>query len=316
MSNGQACCAITSGFLCCVGLLLTVILVPLSMKRVDEGDVGLRYDNLPNKLYSEPLEPALHTLRPDTVVFTYPTRFETFDINDFTVMTSDGATVQVDVSVQYTVDTTKLVESITTYGKLKRVVNYIILHAKRALYETAVTIPAIEFTENRGAVEFNFSSAIGASMTVNESSSFTIIGQFQFRNFVYQADFQKAVNAKQQTKQRIQIVENEREAIITSAETELQKTIKAVEIQLNDAIARQDTLVAEANQNKEAILERWNQQAISTAKELDNLGYRQTVYNSTTNTSNVVVDFESYIVYKFKTLPGESNNAIVNVNKL
>ena len=60
------------GGLCCFGLLLMVILIPVSIKNVAQDEYAIRYDNLKNQVFTDVYTEGKYVCTPQTKMFVYP----------------------------------------------------------------------------------------------------------------------------------------------------------------------------------------------------------------------------------------------------
>lgn len=280
---------IFAGFLL---LIVFITLLALSLQKVNEGEQAIRYDEISNTLYDQILEPKIHALNPDSRLIRYPTKYEDSNI-EMICRTHDGAEIQLSITFQFNYDSSKLIDSFLTIGEKEDNDRYMNYYARAAIYETCSHHDAVNFTEARGLIEFDMSNSVSAVM--NKTN--THMGQFQLRNFIYPEAFQVAVNSKQQTRQRIEVVRRERNATITAAETELIQSQQRVEIQINDANAEAERLLREADSAVQTILAQWNQTILATDAEINNLD----------------LTFEEYIDYLNKLIIGSAHRGIIQI---
>lgn len=284
-------------------VITVIVLAALSFPKVEEGQQAIRYDDVSNKLHRNILSPGIHTVQPDTILFSYPTKFESSDL-EMICRTYDGIEIDLSITFQYTFVGSELAESYLVIGEINDNVAYMNSHAKYAIYETCSHYYAVNFTDSRALIEFNMSEAVeNIMLPPNENTTrmvgntHTRMGQFQLRNFAYPESFQTAVNSKQQTQQRISVVSRERVATLTNAETLLIQAQQRVQIQINNANAEAERFIREANLAAETTLSVWNQTGIAIDSEMTNLD----------------LDFDEYINYKMQTLMGDAHRGIIQL---
>lgn len=291
-NNRQYCGCAFATFIGCSLALITIVLLALSLPKVNEGEQAIRYDDVSNKLHSDILSPGIQVVQPDSILIRYPARFENTDL-EMTCRTQDGIEIELSLTFQYTYIASKLVQSYLVLGEKDANDNYMILHVKSVIYETCSRYKAVNFTESRGLIEFDMSNSVKDIMNYTN----TQLGQFQLRNFVYPIAFQNAVNAKQQTRQQIEIVQRQRAATITTAQTGLIQAIQRVEIQINNANAEAERLIREATLAAQTTIATWDQTILSIDAEMTNLG----------------LTFEEYVNYLNNLLIGSAHKGIVRV---
>ena len=87
--------------LCSIGILLTVILIPLSIFDVEQEEYALKYDgltkNLDNKVYDE----GKYLFTPETELFIYNKIVVTIELKDLVCLASDGVQITMNIDYQY-----------------------------------------------------------------------------------------------------------------------------------------------------------------------------------------------------------------------
>jgi regulator of protease activity HflC (stomatin/prohibitin superfamily) len=293
--NGEMKCILFSilGF---SAALIIIVCTAMSAKTIEEGQQGVRFDDITATLYDKIYQPGLHWMLPDTEVFEYPTRFESIPLT-MTCKTNDGVEIEIDNIYQTNFIANELPESFQDLGNKERNLAYLSLHARWALYLTCSKFLAVNFTESRGLVSFNMSNEVQDIMLPENGNTHTAMSQFQLRNFIYPQTFQDAVNSKQQTEQQIEIKLQEREQIITAATTDLIQAEQRVTIQLNDAEATRQRLLRQANETATTVQAQWQQKILALDAEKFNLG----------------LNFSEFTDYKMNILVGDANGAVVSI---
>ena len=96
-----------------VGVIL-IIIAFMCIERVPQGTVGVVYS--PKGVKQETLSPGWHVVAPMNKVNEYPTRTQTISYKDMNVSTSDGKNLNLDIDVNYKVDSSKAVELFNRFG--------------------------------------------------------------------------------------------------------------------------------------------------------------------------------------------------------
>lgn len=291
--NGAAKCTICT---ITIVIIVTITLLVLSIQRVEEGQQAVRLDDVSNTLHDRIYQPGLHTLQPDSKFFSYPTKFESINLN-MVCRSKDGIEIDIQTTYQINFIGKELPESFLNLGEKESNLNYLSLHARAALYETCSMFNAVNFTEQRALVEFNMSEAVELIMTTDYGNTHTTMGQFQLTNFEYPEDFQSAVNSKQETRQQIDVKLQEREQVVTEATTNQIRAQQAVTIQINDALATKEQLLRRANETASTVLAQWDQTILELDAEKTNIG----------------LTFEEFLNYKIDLLIGDASNAVVSI---
>merc|ERR1712216_79764 len=112
-------CYACFGCICCIGILLTIILLPLSFNRLEFYEAGLKKQKSTGKVdMSETWTAGNHLIGPDYEFMKFPASFQLFD-QRISVWTKSGdqdagATVNIDISFIYKLRTQDLGK---LYGK-------------------------------------------------------------------------------------------------------------------------------------------------------------------------------------------------------
>ena len=89
-----------AGCLCGIGVLLTVILIPVSLNSVEYDEYAIRYDDLENIVHEDVYTEGKYVMTPQTVLFKFSNLVKKKEI-DIVCLTANGIEVQLDVDVQY-----------------------------------------------------------------------------------------------------------------------------------------------------------------------------------------------------------------------
>ena len=97
-----------------VGVIVLFVIAILCIERVPQGTVGVVYS--PKGVKDNTLSPGWHVVAPMNRVNEYPTRTQTISYKDMNVSTSDGKNLNLDIDVNYKVDSSKAVELFNRFG--------------------------------------------------------------------------------------------------------------------------------------------------------------------------------------------------------
>jgi regulator of protease activity HflC (stomatin/prohibitin superfamily) len=86
-----------------LGLLLMVILMPLSFHRVNFDEVAVSYDKVSRELGTKILREGLHDLGPSGSLIVLKTTQRTASAENLKALTNDGMLVNLDIQVSYTI---------------------------------------------------------------------------------------------------------------------------------------------------------------------------------------------------------------------
>jgi len=95
-------------------LFVAFIIAIMSVERIPQGHVGVVYT--PSGVKDNTLSPGMHMIAPLSKVNEYPVRTQTITYKDMSVATSDGKNLDLDIDVNYRVDSSKAVDLFNRFG--------------------------------------------------------------------------------------------------------------------------------------------------------------------------------------------------------
>lgn len=229
-----------------IGLLLTVILVPLSYSRVEYYEIALVRDKITGVVNTETTYySGLHSIGPSFEFLKFPSTQETLFLKDVSVFSlsdgnSGGTTVYIDLAIQYRIDDENLGLLYKKTGlNYKNLVRDI---STTSIKDTAARFSADDYLLRREFIEKSFRGDVEIKL----NNIYMTLTGFQLRKIRFSAQFEdkklKAAIQRLLVKQR----EFEQESkIIRSKTGEEVKRIK------NDA----DSIVKFANAQSTGIVE-------------------------------------------------------------
>ncbi len=143
---------VTLGIITFVGVILLVVLLPLSIKHVNNGQYAIVYHDVSNHVEDRVLSEGRHVLTPDNHLYKFTRKFITSD-TPITCLSNDGLYISVVPVIQYQLNKGRLLSSFRNLGeqgKIKRYTNAIIESSTR---DACSLFTAEKFYTNRGDVE-------------------------------------------------------------------------------------------------------------------------------------------------------------------
>ena len=98
--NNRKCILSMIGCICCIGVLLTVILIPVSLKSVEYNEYAIRYDDLTKTIYPDLYLEGKYVFTPETKLFKFSSLVQKMSI-ELSCLTSNGVNVELYVDIQY-----------------------------------------------------------------------------------------------------------------------------------------------------------------------------------------------------------------------
>lgn len=206
------------GGLCCVGFLLMIILIPVSIKNVAHDEYAIRYDDLTNQIHTDVYTEGKYVCTPQTTMFVYPNTIQKLSL-DFDCLSSNGIEMYVEVDIQYQIPKNEVFEIFDEFGENNNLLSYLKLIAADSVRDSCGRYSAQNFYEVRAEIQSTIQSDMNVT-AVNSQSHVEII-TVVLSNFEFPAGLDSAIRDKRASENDIQIAENERAGAITEAETTL-----------------------------------------------------------------------------------------------
>jgi SPFH domain / Band 7 family len=208
------------------GLLLTVILVPLSLSSVEYYEYGLVQSRTGKVDTSYTYTSGRHLIGPVSKFLTYPADSHLVSLHELSVFSSGGSNESIGVSFKVDVDFTYLLNK-DEIGVLHEQLassyqNVIESRAKDAIKNSGTSVPFLSYFRDRKAVEQQFRLAVEARWAQKPSVHCTL-DQF----FLGRIQIPDTVAAKQ-LESKVQNERNDMESFLQQAQLEREYT--AVEV--------------------------------------------------------------------------------------
>lgn len=238
-----------------IGLLLLIVLLPLSIKKVSDDEYALNYRKVPRRIDGGILGEGRHTLQPDSKLITVPSKaqIQRFDSH---CLTKDGVYVYVNVRVPTLVIKNNVFDIFYEFDDYDNLEAYINLVVYDAVLDACSNVTAVEFRD-RGYTEGIIITEVGQSLIIS-MTYVTSEGTSTLDNYRYPSLLESALNKEQSTKEQIQIELNQREEKIISANTELQKALIKKQQTINSATKEAEGVLFEAEELARAEEAQWN----------------------------------------------------------
>jgi regulator of protease activity HflC (stomatin/prohibitin superfamily) len=136
-------------FVVVVGLLLMVILLPLSLQRLGVNEVGIKYDKVTRSLGSKILREGLHDVGPSGTLLTFETSQRDATFTKLVVLSSDALRINVTVVVTYSLNTSHIFQILEDFGSQSVHDDFIEDISRTAIYDTAAATSANDFYTRR-----------------------------------------------------------------------------------------------------------------------------------------------------------------------
>ncbi len=193
----------------------------LSFEIVDYNEYALLQNDITREIQPEVYEEGLYPVGIFSSFIKFPSTWQTIefspaeDANDIAIhtRTEDGLALTIDISFQYQLNKTHLLDMYGQYGIEYE--EYFAKVARGVLRDVASEYDALEFFYNRTTI----TSAMLDALITKEDAFFIEIGEFQLRDVDLPDTFEAAIEAVEVAKQEIKIAEYEQQAAVIRANT-------------------------------------------------------------------------------------------------
>ena len=235
-----------------IGILLTVILIPMSIKKVDHDQYAIRYNDLTKNVNSKIYEEGKYLLKPETEMFYYNKIVKTIPF-EMICLSQDGINIKMNIDVQYLLDKKSLFDIFWEYGKEDNLKELLVDVIQDSVRDVCGKYNATDFPDKRDGIQSDMQQSLTNDFELTKT--YSKIQYLQLVNYVFPDSLNNAIDSKQTAQQDIEKAKNERKGKLTTA-----KTKQSV------AEANARVLIDQANGNAQIILTKAEEQKISTIK--------------------------------------------------
>ena len=147
-------------FVVVCGLLLLVILLPLSLQRVSYNEVAIRYDKVSRDLGTKLLREGLQDVGPSGTLLTFETSQRDASFIGFSALTSDGLQISLSIVVTYSINVSFVFNILNDFGNQQAHDVYIYSVCADAIYTTTSMTSTNDFYLKRQTFQQNLQNAI------------------------------------------------------------------------------------------------------------------------------------------------------------
>ena len=286
-------------FSCCIifsiGILLTVILVPVSIRDINHEDYGIRYEGLTKKVVNKIYGEGKYVFEPQTEIFKYNKVQGTISFqneNLLECLSKDGIIIYASIVYQYQLRKEELFKIFWEFGTEDRLKELFTSVSKDSIRNVISRYEAIQFYSERSTIESEIQNQLTQDFIT--SSTHADITFLQLVNYEFPEVLDDAIKEKQRGEQDLDTAINEREGALTQVETELliaqvdaeKRNIQAltesekiilyaetqVEIILNKAEAEANVILINGESMAISTRELWEKRFIYYETIRDNMG--------------------------------------------
>jgi len=205
----------------CVLLLLTIIMIACSLETIDSTEIALHYNTPQCILGTEVATEGLKGKAPfgEYLIWPRTTKTQSETLN---CLSQDGVVVTTQIAYQYTVDAKQLRYLILNYKTYENWQSYLSVNARTGIRNACTKHTALEYQTRRAAVQADMLTYLKARIT--QGKMHAIITDLQLTQVDRPAAYEAAVDAKENARNNIEKVKNNKAQQMTQAKTNLLKT--------------------------------------------------------------------------------------------
>jgi len=197
-------------------VILSIILIACSVETIDSTEMGIAYNAPQAVLDSEVKEEGLHGKPPFGYYILWPRTHQTMH-QTLSGMSKDGVVVSVEVAFQYKVTENKLMPLTMDYKTFDFYEKILKLKSRSGIRNACMKYMAQEFQTKRAAVQVSMEEDVTTRLV--EGGMHAIIFDLQLTSVDRPPSYELAVDAKENAKNQIDLVTNQRNQKITAAKT-------------------------------------------------------------------------------------------------
>lgn len=214
------------------GILLLIILLSLTVQTVEQTEYAIGYDNYTME-FTEIYTQGRYVTRVGEYLIRLPRTLEEYDAR-LTCLTKDKVLVTLDVAMQYQYDKSQLIETVLKKFDGKDNYNtFITNRATSSILDACLKYNAEEYYTIRGSIDIAMYDELVA--VINNDNIGAKVEFFQLVNIEFPQEFSDAIVQKQTVQQEALTATNNRQSILTNAQTALYEAQRTAAITLINA---------------------------------------------------------------------------------
>jgi regulator of protease activity HflC (stomatin/prohibitin superfamily) len=243
---------VVGGILLFIGCLLTVVLVPLSLKTVEFDEVAISYNKVTRNTHDEVLEEGLHDVGPAGALIKFKTTQREGIINRMPALSADSIEVSLTVTVFYSIIRGEVFEILNKFKDQEEHDTFIITFSAATLRDVASTFTAKQFYLQRQDFQRRVQQTLTA--TFSAANAHATVDSVQVLDITLPTTVLSAMEASTVAEQDIENAVSERATLLQAASIELDLAKSESELVL--IAAARDVAVIEQAATQSVIVER------------------------------------------------------------
>ncbi len=257
-------------FLVVCGVLLLVILLPLSLQRLGINELGIRYDKVTRDVGTKALREGLHDVGPSGTLLKFETSQRDASFTNFRALSSDGLAISLTVIITYSINPARVLDILNDFGAQTQHDQYIADVCSNAIYDTASLTSGNDFYTKRQKFQLDLENRTKTSFV-----DFNVHAFFAFAQVININLPSGIVNALTQTtiaQQDISNAASERGAATQQAQINLDLATSQANITILAAELRSAIIAQEAVQSVLSTRTRFERRTASFSDIVTSMG--------------------------------------------
>lgn len=258
------------GALCAIGILLMIILLPASLRKVDATENALAYDTIWCSLDATTLGPGLHNVAPFSSILRWPSTYQTVEYSStkgtaISCNSADGIRIGLDISFQYQPDSKKIYDLTMLYQDFESYEKILKQAGRSAIRHSCGHYTAQEFQTKRKQIGTEMHGKMKAKMESMKS----VLVDVQLRNVARPSSYEAAVQSKEAARTDITLAESQKSQEMTIAQTVKLDADLAANRTQNLAKTQATITLKQGEYDRDAITDRYSTWASTYKKVMD-----------------------------------------------
>lgn len=265
------------GIAACVCVtIIAIVLISLSLKKVEETEYGLLYTRWTKELDDEAVSGGLFSGAPGFRFIKFPSTFVSVEYNGRDCVSRDGLIVQFSLSFQYQLVAENMFTVVEKYRDFDSWDNIVGLVGVSAIHHTCSEFKITDFQNKRGEIQEamfdNLRLKLEGNVTEGTQGIYARAVELQLRELGLPNEYKEAVRSKQSAEEDIALAKNQRQQETTKADTALLRAKEEARKIMDTANNEVEILLTEANLAAQETTFAFEQEAVTIVDVKNSLG--------------------------------------------
>lgn len=234
----------------CGIVVMAIVLIATSLRKLDSDEVGVAYDTYQKKLSSTTQKAGLHNGPPGFKFIKFPSVFESLEFDDEICLNKEGVEIVLQIEFQYRARPQKLKDIVMAFREHSNYVEMLKFLARASIHDSCSQFNTSEFQTRRSFFqEFVYTTMVKRFTEVNAD-----ITDLQVSNIKRPDEYETVVRNKESAKENINIAKNERPRALIEAETKKEEAVTQGRISVQTANSDSRVILSKAEAESASIL--------------------------------------------------------------